>query len=609
MIRISSGTKRFRGPKGEFTVLENVSLELSAGEVLGIIGKNGAGKTTLLKILSGVTLMDEGVLEFPQGFAPRVALASEEGRGFWQRLTGGQNIEFFAAISGLNAAETRKRLAELEPALELAEIGVKRYSTFSPGLRQRLAIARAIIAEPDVILLDEPTRSLDPEWTERVLELTANFARNGKAILFVSHRPGEVQRLANKIGIIEGRRFLGLRSEDVSSEKRVIFKKRIEDRGSRIEGMESKSEGETLFAILGNLEIESRELSRDTVEATCSAEKWRELQRSLPAEDADVCEVSDVIDDFERLAAKSEGSVSSEQGADQKSEVRSQRSEVENEKLAPRTSHLAHRRSTITSIFLALLKVDIYTALSYRFIAVLSGLWMLGLLFAAFLFSGVVKSEFVGGMRFFDFLIIGFVFYTLPRVCFSMPSSFVRRMQIEGILDTIVASGVSFRKLLVAIIAEKFLASAVESGFWFLVAVIVFGLDFSSVNPLLLLASIFTALPAFLGIGLAGVGLTLVFKKTESLIIFAASVLAIGSGLVIPLSAFPSWLQKIAWWLPYRPYLDSVRASFSEGATLEAARTDLTYLLILGAATLPLGLAVSRWGERTAKKQGTLSQF
>lgn len=209
-------------PRRVCTALSHASLEIQPGDRIAVMGPNGAGKTTLLKLIGALLLPTEGevrvkgqsTLHQNAAARKRVGFVFNEERSFFWRLTGAQNLEFFGALDNLYGKELRERVESLLDLVGLKDDGDKVVSAYSSGMKQRLALARVLIAEPDVLILDEPTRALDPVACDEVVELIlANIHRNSrKTLLIATHRPEEAAILCNKVAIVEGGRIRGCES-------------------------------------------------------------------------------------------------------------------------------------------------------------------------------------------------------------------------------------------------------------------------------------------------------------------------------------------------------------------------------------------------------------
>ncbi|HEY8412839.1 MAG TPA: ABC transporter ATP-binding protein [Pyrinomonadaceae bacterium] len=203
----------FRRPvKDPVEALRDVSFDVRRGEIFGLIGRNGAGKTTLTKIVAtlvqpttgSVSVLGQDTVRHDEQVRRRIGLATAEERSFYWRLTAEQNLMFFARLHGLSDRVARQRIKELFTNLELDEVARRRFGEMSTGNKQRLAVTRALLANPPVLLLDEPTRSLDPLAAARMRELIRSLAERDPpvTILLTSHNLAEVETLCERVAII-----------------------------------------------------------------------------------------------------------------------------------------------------------------------------------------------------------------------------------------------------------------------------------------------------------------------------------------------------------------------------------------------------------------------
>ena len=206
--------------------LDGLTLEVAPGTVHGLLGPNGAGKSTLLKILATLVLPDSGsarvagfdtVKEAP-AVRRRLGVMLESERSFFARLSGRGNLKFFAALYGLNSTSARARIQELLELVGLTNDAEadRRFMTYSLGMQHRLGLARALLPNPSVLLLDEPTRSLDPaaahDWGRLLRD---DLARGqGKAVLLASHNLGEVEKVCDRISILAKGRIVAAGSRE-----------------------------------------------------------------------------------------------------------------------------------------------------------------------------------------------------------------------------------------------------------------------------------------------------------------------------------------------------------------------------------------------------------
>jgi len=221
MLRVESVGKIFPRPSGltrflirsaspePFEALRGVDLHVDACEVVGLVGPNGAGKTTLLRIIS--TLLDAtagsvSVAGFDTARQPtevrtRLGLVLADDRSLYWRLTGRQNLEFFGRMVGLSRREALRRGDELLERVGLAHRD-KLVFGYSSGMRSRLSIARAMLASPPLLVLDEATRALDPIAQGEVAALIGELRDGGTAILMSSHRLDEIETSCDRITVL-----------------------------------------------------------------------------------------------------------------------------------------------------------------------------------------------------------------------------------------------------------------------------------------------------------------------------------------------------------------------------------------------------------------------
>jgi ABC-2 type transport system ATP-binding protein len=209
----------FSCQKVETHALKGVSLEVSRGEVVALLGPNGSGKSTTLKLVSTMLLPDRGRV-FVNGLDTRVnsqsvrrqvgfAVAAE--RSFFPRLTVRENLDFFAALEDIPRRERPVRVKTVLSDVDLTEAAPKQVMKLSSGMYQRLGIARALIKRPSVLLLDEPTRSLDPSAAGNLWGLVRELSSGGITIVLATHNFAEAVAVADRIAVLQRGELLALR--------------------------------------------------------------------------------------------------------------------------------------------------------------------------------------------------------------------------------------------------------------------------------------------------------------------------------------------------------------------------------------------------------------
>ena len=205
-------------PKALFTAVNGVDLQIERGEIFGLLGPNGAGKSTTIRMLCTLLEPTSGTATV-NGFdvvkqANEVrrnlgtVLAGE--RSIYWKLTGRENLEYFAALYHIPTATAKKRVDELLERMELRERANELVEKYSTGMRQRIAIAKALLARPPILLLDEPTLGLDPQAARNLRELIAQLKQDGHTILLTTHYMEEADQLSDRIGIIDAGKVIAL---------------------------------------------------------------------------------------------------------------------------------------------------------------------------------------------------------------------------------------------------------------------------------------------------------------------------------------------------------------------------------------------------------------
>jgi len=214
-IIASSGlTRRF----GDTVAVDHLSLEVFPGEVFGFLGHNGAGKTTTIRLLCGVLTPSDGTARV-MGFDPMVdgpALRSRTGvltesPSLDERLTGRDNLTIYADLYGVPREAVKGRVDELLATFELAERADEKAGGYSKGMKQRLALARALVHWPQLLFLDEPTAGLDPVAARAVHDMISHMARQeGRMVFLCTHNLVEAQRLCDRVGVMEHGRLVAV---------------------------------------------------------------------------------------------------------------------------------------------------------------------------------------------------------------------------------------------------------------------------------------------------------------------------------------------------------------------------------------------------------------
>jgi ABC-2 type transport system ATP-binding protein len=207
MIEVGGLTKRFRS----LTAVHDLSFVVGDGEIFGILGPNGAGKTTTVRMLAGLVAPSGGraringhELGIDSQRIRAITGILTESPGLHDKLTARQNLAYYGRLYGLRGGALRAAVDKYLKVVDMADAADRRVGGFSKGMRQKVAIARALIHEPEVLYLDEPTSALDPSAAKSIRDFVATLRDAGRSIIVCTHNLDEAERLCDRIGIMRG---------------------------------------------------------------------------------------------------------------------------------------------------------------------------------------------------------------------------------------------------------------------------------------------------------------------------------------------------------------------------------------------------------------------
>jgi ABC-2 type transport system ATP-binding protein len=227
-IEVGSVTKRFE----DTVAVDNVSMKVARGELFGLLGPNGAGKSTLTKMLSGMINPTSGTIKVGGYSIKDDPMKVKESFGvvpqdivLYDYMNARENLAFFGRLYGLSGGKLRNRIEELLKFTQLDEKAVKRHiSTYSGGMKRRVNIAAALLHEPQVMLLDEPTAGLDPKNKLALWEIIQTLHKEGKTIVLTTHMMDEAEELCNQMAIMDKGKIIAL-----GSPRQLIKKVKVEN--------------------------------------------------------------------------------------------------------------------------------------------------------------------------------------------------------------------------------------------------------------------------------------------------------------------------------------------------------------------------------------------
>jgi len=212
--------KNLRKSFGSLVVLDNLNLDIKRSEIFGLLGPNGAGKTTAINLAVGLLEPDQGRVELKGLGAPsspdvrkRIGVAPQA-LAFYEELSAEENICFFAKIQGLHGSQLKERASWSLHFVGLSDRKRDRVKTFSGGMKRRLNFAIALVHDPPLLLLDEPTVGVDPQSRNAIFDNIEELRKEGRTIIYTTHYMEEAQRLCDRVGIIDYGKLLALDTVD-----------------------------------------------------------------------------------------------------------------------------------------------------------------------------------------------------------------------------------------------------------------------------------------------------------------------------------------------------------------------------------------------------------
>ena len=253
---------------GPTVALHGVGFTVAAGEMFGLLGPNGAGKTTLLSILSclldasagEVRLLDRAILPSDRAVRRLIGIVPQE-LAIYADLTARENLSFFGELYGLKSAHLRARVADVLRAIGLEDRADHRASTFSGGMKRRLNLGAALVHEPRLLLLDEPTTGVDPQSRNHIFEEVKRLNAAGLTVLYTSHYMEEVQTLCPRIGIMDQGRLVACDTlPNLLQQLTGVLRFRVSDLTPALRGRIKEFPDCTLAERDGRLELRSHDL-------------------------------------------------------------------------------------------------------------------------------------------------------------------------------------------------------------------------------------------------------------------------------------------------------------------------------------------------------------
>ena len=595
--------------------VDKVSLEINEGELFGLVGPNGAGKTTFIKMLSTMILPSSGSarvngFELSQdGEIKRtVGLATSDERSFFWRLSGRQNLEFFAVLDNVPPKEIPKRI---ESVLEIVGLGAeaeKRFLTYSTGMRQRLSIARALLAQPRLLFLDEPTKGLDPVATRRLHDLIRNelTRQQGITVLMTSHNLGEVEQLCDRVAVLFGGRIKGCGTmAELRKQINLLEEVHLE--------IQAWSPGmrDSLSNWLPNLEVDS--LNGEIGHITLRLPQGRD----------DLDHINDIIwshgGKIRELAVKRPSlELIFDQIAQEKA-VESPEKERISKKIKPEVQTVvkSSRPGAIREflrVAWAFLQRDLRAEMSYRVSFLLQFFNVFFSVavfyFVAKMFGGAVTPflEPYGG-DYFSFVLIGIAFAGYFNVGLSGFSNSLRRAQTTGTLEAMLSTPTRLSTIILSSSQWSYLMTTLRVVVYLLIGTLILGVDLGQGNFGAALLILVLTVISFGSLGIIAAGFIMVLKQGNPVTWVFGTTASLLGGVYYPVDVMPVWMQRLADFLPVTYALRGMRLALLQGASFSTLQSDILALTGFCVFLLPLSLLAFRFAVRRARADGSLTHY
>jgi len=619
------------------SVVDHVDVLVREGEIFGLVGPNGAGKTTLIKILTTLILPSSGSIRIAgydiqqeKEVKNAIGLATSDERSFYWRLTGRQNLQFFANLHNLPARYSNKRIDELFSQVGLQQVSDKRFHTYSTGMRQKLAIARALLNEPRVLFMDEPTKGLDPLATKQFQRLIREqlIDNQGITVFLTSHYLTEVEKICDRIAVMNKGKIQACGTmAELKNLLGPIEKYRVE-----VEDLESEIASRIAE---GDPEIHSAKLAQDRIlfefDNDHTNDRLANLITSVQVNKGKIKSVScnpvslDAI--FEHLTDKPEVEKPAE------STVRNQPiaagtnfgSPLQREKISLHISEdsnsdiiqprLSAWIGSLTRIASALVKRDVVSETSYRFSFYMQIVEMFMTVTILFFLSQLVGQHTINqylvpyGNNYFTFAIIGVAFYGYFNVGSSIFAEKMREAQTTGTLEAMVSTPAGLSTIVLASSIWGFIMTTLRVVLILGTGALILDSGVKLNNYPLVLLILGLTLASASSFGIISTCFTIVFKRGDPVgWLFRAASWLLG-GVVFPVGILPIWMQKLALLLPTTHALHAMRLVLLQGKSINDLLPEIGALCVFCFLLMPISLRMLAYSVRRAKNEGSLTHY
>ena len=619
-----------------YLAVDCVNLRIKKGELFGLVGPNGAGKTTLVKLLSTLIIPTYGTIcvngydiKHEIEIKKSIGLSTSDERSFYWRLTGRQNLQFFSSLYNLPKRLAIERIESTLEQVELTKMADKRFHSYSTGMRQRLAIARAMLTKPKIIFLDEPSKGLDPHAAENLHNLIKTYLIGtlGITVFLTSHHLKEVEDICDRIAVmnngriqacgtmVELRKLLGptehyhLEAKGIDAIALKSFLDLKDDlmytaseNGSVIVDFKESMQNDLLTKVIKMIvdsggritSVSCDPISLSTIFNHITSQKEQEL--SVKSIEADYLPSSNTSEPHAIDSCASFAKASAHQNA----------------------SNLHKIQNWLISkarILLALTKRDMLSETSYRFSFFMQIVEIFLTVAALYFLSTMFGQEMVKkhlmqyGGDYFSFSLIGVAFYSYFNIGFSSFAAKLQQAQSTGTLEAMLSTPADLSTIVLGSSIWQFIMTSIRVIVFLICGAFMFPSELKSGSFSLSVLLILLAMVSASSFGIISASFIIVVKRGDPISWLFKSASWILGGVVFPVTVLPFWMQKISLLLPTVHALKAIRLVLLKGAAFNDVLPQIAALSVYCFLLLPISLSTLNYAINRSKREGTLTHY
>ena len=616
--------------------VDQVSIQVKAGELFGLLGPNGAGKTTLIKMLStlilptsGTAFVNEYDLTQDGLIKASIGLVTSDERSFFWRLTGRQNLEFFAQIHTVPPHQIADRVNEVLDYVALLNVADQRFLTYSTGMRQRLSIARALLNQPRLLFLDEPTKGVDPIATQNFHKLIIDQLKSelGVTIFLTTHNLEEAQTLCDRIAIMKTGQIRACGTvAELRDELNVAPRYQILTSGISVDTRRK------LTKEIPNIALHGEEPIHSTTEVEASASNRVQLEfyedgktstlnkviQLIMSSQGYIWQISRFAPTLEHIFSHHVENQFSSQEDTTISEASSDHVELRFSRQKPSppatdTNPLSSPTSLLQTSRAFLIR-DFRIETSYRFafaLQLMNILLSVGVFYFISLLVGPAAMPYLSryGGDYFSFVIIGIAFAGYFGVGLSSFSSKLRQSQVSGTLEAMLTSPTRLSAIIVSSSLWEYLMTTIRVLVYLIVGALIMGATFGQGNFISAFVILLLTIITFSSLGIISASFVMVLKRGDPIAWLFNAVSTFLGGVYYPITILPEGLQWLARLIPVTYALDAMRLALLQGASLNELFPQILALCVFSVILLPSSLIAFRFAVRRAKVEGSLTHY